>query len=99
MIAALCHDLGIIGRDRKYQSDSECFQCHAADSVRVAQRLYPDIDAKTLDAIRCHMYPLTRTPPKSAEGYILIAADKFCSVSERLYLEINKGKRFTSSRA
>ena len=91
--ASLCHDLGIIGRDKKFHSGLECYKCHSKESVLVAQRLYPDMDEKTLDAIACHMYPLTKKPPKSIEGCLLISADKFCSVAERAYLELHKNKR------
>ena len=93
VLAALCHDLGIIGRDVKFSSDSECYRCHPKESVKVTRRLYPKMDARTLNAIESHMYPLTKRPPHSAEGFILITADKICSVTERIYLEINRKKR------
>ena len=91
--AGLCHDLGIIGRDKKFHNNMECYKCHSGESVPITKRIYPDVDVKTLDAIACHMFPLTPIPPKSPEGFLLIAADKYCSVAERVYLELRKGKR------
>lgn len=29
-----------------------------------------------------HMWPLTPVPPKQKEGYVLLYADKFCSLAE-----------------
>ena len=33
IISALCHDLGILGRDEKYKNDLECCSRHPKDSI------------------------------------------------------------------
>ena len=79
---ALLHDLGIIGREEKYRNNYECGQCHAADSVKAARELFPDLDENVADIIEHHMFPITKTPPKSREGAIVLLADKYCAVAE-----------------
>ena len=37
--AALCHDLGIMGRHQKYRNNFECSQQHPVDSVEVAKKM------------------------------------------------------------
>ena len=37
--AALCHDLGIMGRHHKYRNNFECSQQHPVDSVEVAKKM------------------------------------------------------------
>jgi uncharacterized protein len=63
ILAGLCHDLGIIGRDEKYKNDFQCGQCHAGDSVISAKEILPDLDEMTIDSIQNHMWPVTKTPP------------------------------------
>lgn len=43
---------------------------------------YFGITPKEQDMILRHMWPLTPTPPKWKEGYVLSFADKFCSTAE-----------------
>lgn len=84
-VGALCHDLGIIGRYEKFSGSRETLRLHPLASVRVADTLVPDIDHKTEDIIRCHMWLLNGWMPSSAEGYIITLADKYGSVRELLY--------------
>jgi len=84
-VGALCHDLGIIGRYEKFANNRESLKLHPIDSVLVSRRLVPDMDHKTEEIIRCHMWPLNGWMPSSAEGYIITLADKYSSVRELLY--------------
>ena len=76
---ALCHDLGIIGRE-KFHSPMECLKEHPVCSAEKAKELIPDITQKEQDAILTHMWPLCSMRPESGEGWILSAADKIASV-------------------
>ena len=84
-VGALCHDLGIIGRHEKFSSTYACWKLHPIDSVKVAKSLLPHIDSKTENIIRRHMWPLCMEMPNSAEGYVIVAADKYSSIRELLY--------------
>lgn len=44
------------------------------------------------DAIRRHMWPLTVTPPRFKEGWIVIFSDKYCATREVLYSTNKKYK-------
>ena len=48
VVGALCHDLGMLGRAEKYESDKECHREHPKESVIVAQEILedlPEVDA------------------------------------------------------
>lgn len=80
---ALCHDLGILGRDIKYASKEECYREHPADSVKVAQKLLEDLPQKSADIIERHMWPVAHSKaPNSLEGVIVSAADKYAAVKD-----------------
>ncbi len=83
--AALCHDLGIIGRHDKFQNDLVCCFRHPIDSVKAAGEIFPDLDERTKDAIRHHMFPQGCLPPHHLEGLILILADKYCATRDVLH--------------
>ena len=80
---SLCHDLGILGRDKKYGSDRECYRQHPADSTEVARRLLKDLPKKTQDIIEHHMWPTAGSKaPASLEGVIVSAADKVAAIED-----------------
>ena len=93
---SLCHDLGILGRDEKYDSMKECSMQHPADSVEVAQKLVGELPEKATDIITRHMWPVGRSkPPNSLEAAIVSAADKIAAVEDFVegYEEKNPGIR------
>ena len=45
---------------------------------------YFDITEKEGDMIAKHMFPLTVTPPKYKETFVIVLVDKFCSFNEVL---------------
>lgn len=80
--AALCHDLGMIGRGKKYRSRKDSWRMHAEESVRIARELIPDLSDQAEDMIRTHMWPVTGKRPRSREGLILGEADKIASLAD-----------------
>ncbi len=80
--AALCHDLGILGREEKYHSNYQCCRQHPVDSVEVAKRILGDYDDKTLKIIETHMWPARPGRPHSLEGYVVTLADKYAAIRE-----------------
>lgn len=89
---ALCHDLGILGRDEKFESNKECYREHPEESVEVAKELIPNLSTKAEAIIRTHMWPVTTEAPTCKEGVIVSLADKvvairdFCSFGQSRYL-------------
>lgn len=80
--AAICHDLGIVGRERRFKSDPQAWLRHASLSADAAECLLPDADKKTIRAIQKHMWPFCTTVPDSIEEWIVILADKNASMYE-----------------
>lgn len=54
---------------------------HPIKSLKNA-RTYFNITEKEGDMISKHMFPLTITPPKYKETYVIVLTDKFCSTCE-----------------
>lgn len=82
VVAALAHDLGILGRSQKFSSNYECLKGHPKDSVATIQKLIPDIDTKVCDAIASHMFPLCPVIPNSKEAWLLSIADKCAACTD-----------------
>lgn len=83
VIGALCHDLGILGRDGKYSTSKEMSREHPKESVTVARDLVADMPEKTEDIIERHMWPAGQSKaPNSIEGVIVSAADKYSAVKD-----------------
>ena len=80
---SLCHDLGILGREKKYGSQEECLRQHPADSVETARKLVGELTDKTEDAISRHMWPFAGSKrPNSLEGVIVSTADKIATFED-----------------
>lgn len=83
VVGALCHDLGILGRNDKFSSGRECSREHPKESVAVARELVEDMTEKTGDIIERHMWPLGDSKaPNSIEGAIVSVADKYSAVKD-----------------
>lgn len=83
VVGALCHDLGILGRDKKYSSSKECSKEHPVDSVKVARELVPGLSDKSADIIERHMWPVGESKvPNSIEGVVVSVADKYSAVKD-----------------
>ena len=83
VIGALCHDLGMLGRDKKFSSARECSREHPKDSVEVARELVGEMPEKAEDIIERHMWPIGESEaPNSIEGVIVSVADKYNAVKD-----------------
>ena len=85
-VAALCHDLGIMGRYDKYRNNIECCGRHPVDSLDCIRDLIGEEEFNDIieNSVRRHMWPLTPVPPRYREGLILTTADKVSAVMELL---------------
>lgn len=82
VVGGLSHDLGILHRKDKFSGARDCCARHPVDSLTVAQKLTPDLDQETREAILRHMFPLTIKPPTSLEGVLISLADKYASIKD-----------------
>ena len=80
--AALCHDLGLVDRDNKYNTRIEAWKNHPQESAKIAKELVPDFSTKAEEAILSHMWPVAGPAPSSNEGMLLCTADKYSSMAE-----------------
>ncbi|MBQ1311402.1 MAG: HD domain-containing protein [Blautia sp.] len=80
--AALCHDLGMIGRDSKYKDTLDSWKDHPKESARIARELIPDLSSEAEDMILSHMWPLSGPAPRSNEGMLLCISDKYASMAD-----------------
>lgn len=83
--AALCHDLGMVGRGSKYSGRKDSWQSHAEESVRIAHALIPDLHDSVEDMILSHMWPVSGPRPRSREGRLLNTADKIASMTDWIF--------------
>ena len=79
--ASLMHDLGMT-EDEVFLSPSrkKAFS-HPRAGSRIAREEFRANDVQ-VDAVRRHMWPIGLTPPRNMEGWVVVAADKCCSVRE-----------------
>ena len=79
--ASLLHDIGMT-EDEVFESPSrkKAFS-HPREGVRIAREEFGATEEQ-LDAISRHMWPIGLTPPHNATGWIVLAADKYCSMRE-----------------
>lgn len=82
IIAALAHDLGIIGRRENFSSNYQCLKGHPKDSVAAVREIIPEVDIRICDAISSHMFPLYPILPTSREAWILTLADKCATCTD-----------------
>ncbi len=84
VVGSLCHDLGILGRDEKFDTKRECSKEHPAESVKVARDIVPDLTDKSADIIERHMWPMGKKTkaPNSLESLIVSIADKHVAVKD-----------------
>ena len=80
--AALCHDLGMVGRNSKYKNRRSSWKNHPKESAEIARELVPDLSKEAEEMILSHMWPLAGLPPHTNEGMLLCMADKYATMSE-----------------
>ena len=88
--AALCHDLGMLGRDKQYKNRTDSWKQHPEISVDVARDLVPDLSQNAEEMISTHMWPVSGPPPHSREAAILNIADKCASAADWIYFITGK---------
>ena len=92
IVAAFCHDLGMADRhdDNVYHFlRNNIALRHGNRSVEYAEKILgPDLTELEKHVIIRHMFP-TQLPPLCREGWILIAADKYCTVKD-FFKNLNK---------
>ncbi len=84
VVASLCHDLGIIGRQVNFSSTLQCYLQHPAHSAKRYIHITGEQNSHVTDAILCHMFPLNPRIPRYKEGWILVLADKSEAIREKL---------------
>ena len=92
--SALLHDLGILGRNEKFENNKECCWRHPVESVDVANLILEDLTEKEADSISNHMWPLAGNRPGSLEGMILTVADKYSSMLDAVKPKMSYKKVF-----
>ena len=82
--AALCHDLGMIGRyEERYASGRECLTKHPINSREEAARLIGELSEMQAEAIEKHMWPLCDgLSIRHKETVIIGIADKISAVAD-----------------
>ena len=81
--AALLHDIGMTEDEVSLSPPPVKSRTHPREGERIAREEFGANDVQ-LDAIRHHMWPLCLVPPKSVEGWVVVAADKHCSTQEAI---------------
>ena len=89
--AALCHDLGMVGREEKYKHVFDTWLRHPEKKKKIAKEIVPDLSPNAEMMIRCHMWPLSSLSPQSREGRLLCRADKYASMADWQFM-IRKGR-------
>lgn len=87
--AALLHDIGMTEDSVSGSPSPVRARSHPREGERIAREEFGANDVQ-LDAIRHHMWPLCLVPPRTVEGWVVVAADKQCSVREAI--EIGRDK-------
>lgn len=81
--AGLLHDLYFY--DWKQKESRPCKQRHSSLHPQLAlenAKKHCDVNLIMEDAILHHMWPMTLRPPKTKEGWLIQAVDKYCAVLE-----------------
>ncbi len=88
--AAVLHDLFYYDWHEKNGGHRLHGYRHPGFAVKNAKSLCGGLDEKTENIIKRHMWPLTPTPPKYKEGFILCFADKYCATRELIRCQKQK---------
>lgn len=91
--AGVMHDLFYYDWHEKHGGHRLHGYRHPGFAVKNAKELCGSIDRKTENIIKRHMWPLTPTPPKYKEGFIVCFADKYCAATELITCHKNKKLR------
>lgn len=79
--AGLLHDLFLYDCESKKTRPKNHIRSHPKIALENAKKIL-NLNNKECDIILKHMWPITITPPKYLEGYIITFVDKFCAFRE-----------------
>lgn len=79
--ASLLHDVGMTEDDVYFSPSRIKAHAHPEEGSRIAREEFGANDVQA-DAILRHMWPIGHVAPRSTEGWVLVAADKCCSMRE-----------------
>ena len=98
--AAVLHDLFYYDWHENDWSHRPHGHRHPGFALKNARELCGDLTKQEENAIRRHMWPLTPTPPRYKEGFVVVFADKYCATQELLMSYVPRfDKRFKVNRA
>lgn len=80
--ASLYHDVGIIGRYEKFSNNLECNNKHPLNSVKIYTKIYGNNNKRVINAIKSHMFPMSKSLPRYKESWVVILADKVSAIKE-----------------
>lgn len=80
----ILHDLYLYNWRVERQPEGRHVVAHPKVALRTAQKNV-NLNQIEIDCIIKHMWPLTFSPPKYAESFILSCMDKYCTVLEVVY--------------
>lgn len=78
---SLLHDVGMTEDDVFHSPSRKKAYSHPREGARIAREEF-GLDEIEAEAILHHMWPICLTPPHSALGWVVSAADKWCSMNE-----------------
>lgn len=87
--AALLHDIGMTEDSVASSPSPVKARSHPMEGARIAREEF-GANGVQLDAIRHHMWPLCLVPPRTIEGWVVLAADKHCSAHEAMEIANSK---------
>lgn len=79
--AGLLHDLFFYDCENKVTRPKKHIRDHPKIALKNAEALF-SLNDKEKDIILKHMWPLTFTPPKYLESFIITFVDKYCALKE-----------------
>lgn len=79
--AALLHDLFFYDCENKISRPKNHIKNHPKIALENANKLF-NLNKKEQDIILKHMWPLTFSPPKYLESFIVTIVDKYCAFKE-----------------
>ena len=79
--AALLHDLFFYDCEDKLSRPKNHIKNHPKIALENANKLF-NLNKKEQDIILKHMWPLTLSPPKYLESFIVTIVDKYCAFKE-----------------
>lgn len=83
VIAALAHDIGILGRTEKYSNRLVCTYKHPRESEVILRKIVPNLSESAYKAVKWHMFPVFSPLALSWTGIIITIADKVGSFKDR----------------